>query len=233
KQKDLSDLDLQAIPGSDNQRMVVAKNKLLVSKFEDPIPVKESDDVKEVVKENVPSANAYTYWDWNTDLGVIMFFQKKNDQPVYYNDKGLLLLYLNRDNEITGYTQTMLGEENENFDTEEKPLIQPIQAIDTLYNQYKLYTGEEITELKLGYYTSQPIASDEQTLAPTWRITVQGEEERNYFIHAVEGSVFPNDDMAFLEDSLQSVKNSLATVKKDKEFKKISKQIDRRLEAMM
>src|SRR5699024_5752535 len=58
KQKDLSNLDLQEIPGSDNQRMVVAKNKLLVSKFEDPIPVKKSDDVKEVVKENVPSANA-------------------------------------------------------------------------------------------------------------------------------------------------------------------------------
>lgn len=235
EQKDLSKIDQDDIPGSDNQEMSIVDDKMLVSKFEDPVPVnKDSDNVQKKVKDNVRSADDYTYWDWNTDLDVIIFFQKKKDQPVYYNDKGLLLLYLNDDNEMVGYTQTMLGEENEEFDrsksTDKKTLIQPIRAIDTLYNQRDLLPDEEVTDAKIGYYTSEPIASDEQTFAPTWRIEVNG--ERDYFIHAVEGSVFPNDDVTFLKDSMQTIKSSISNVEKDKDVKKISRQIDKRLEAI-
>lgn len=233
EQKDLSDLDsYDEISSSDNQKMTTVNDKLLVSTFEKPISVEDSDDVKETVEKNVLSGDEYSYWDWNEDLNTIIFFQEKNDQPVYYNDKGLLLLYLNNDDEIVGYTQTMLGEENEDFDTKKRPLIKPIRAIDTLYNQYELRSGDEIAEPTIGYYTSQPIDSDEQTLAPTWRIMVKGEHDRNYFVHAVEGSVFPHDDVTFLKDSLQTINSSLSTVKGDKSFKKISRYIDKRLETI-
>lgn len=233
ERKDLSEDDLDDIPDSDNQDSIIVDDNLLVSKFEDPISVEEKEDVKKEVKDNVMSASEFTYGGWNTDLNVITFFQKKRDHPVYYNDKGLLLLYLNDDKEIIGYTQTMLGEENEDFDTSEKSLIEPIHAIDTLYNKRELYTGEEVTDVSLGYYTSQPIVSDEQTFAPTWGITIKGKNgERNYFIHADEGTVFPHNNVTFLKDAMQTINNSLDEAEKDKDFKKISRQIDKRLKAI-
>lgn len=229
KQKSFSESDLSGIASTDNQKITVVKDKLLVSKFDKPIPIKDSDEAKDVIKNNVFSPDSYVYWDWDKDLNVIIYFQKKDNLPVYYNDKGLLLVFLNDKNEIVCYTQTMLGKENKDFDNSKKPLIKPIRAIDTLYNHNELHTGEKITSAKVGYYTTQPIASDEQTFAPTWKITVNG--KRNYFIHAIEGFAFPNDDdSTFLKDSITSIKSSLTAVKGDRDFKGIIKQLDQKLE---
>ncbi|GGB42851.1 hypothetical protein F3157_08720 [Virgibacillus dakarensis] len=230
KQKNFTDTDLSKLAASDNQKIALVEDKTIVSKFDKPIPVKDSDEVKEIVKNNVLSPDSYDYWGWNKDLNVIMFFQEKNNQPIYYNQKGLLLVFLNDKNEITFYTQTMLGEENKDFDNSKKPLIKPIRAIDALYNQYELHTGEEITDAKIGYYSAQPMASDELIFAPTWKITVNG--ERNYFIHAIEGFAFSNDDSTFLEDTMTSIKNSLAKIKDDKDFQEIIDQLDLKLETI-
>ncbi|MEN1966560.1 two-component system regulatory protein YycI [Lentibacillus sp. N15] len=229
QQKKFSETDLRKINSTDNQKITVVKDTLLVSKFDKPIKIKDSDDAKEVIMSNVMESDDYDYWDWNKDLNVIIFFQKKHDQPIYYNEKGLLLAFLNDNDEMVGYTQTMLGKENKDFDNSKKLLIKPIRAIDTLYNRNELYSGEKITSAKIGYYTTQPIAtSEDQTFAPTWKITVNG--ERNYFIHAIEGFVFPMDDVTFLKDSMTSIKGSLATIQKDKDFKNIIKQLDMKLE---
>ncbi|MGY0694636.1 two-component system regulatory protein YycI [Virgibacillus sp. FSP13] len=218
KQKMFTEKEMGELAKFDNQTTALATGNLIVSQFKEPIPIADSDEAKEVIKRNMLYPDDYKYWDWNKELNVLIFFQEKNDQPIYFNQSGLLLVYLNDENEITFYTQTMLGEEVEDFDTSKKQLIKPIRAIDTLYNQNELHTGEEVTDAKIGFYTALPMTSGEQTFVPTWKITVNG--ERNYFINAIENFAFSSDDLTFLEESITAIKSEIVKMKGNEDLKK-------------
>lgn len=230
KQKSFTDKEMGELAKFDNQTPSLIDDKMIVSDFKKPVPIADTDEAKEVVKNSTLFPDDYHYWNWNKELNVLIFFQTKNDQPIYYNQRGALLVFLNDKDEATFYTQTMLGEEIEDFDNSKKPLIKPVRAIDTLYNRYELHPGEEVTEAKIGYYTALPMESDEQTFAPTWRITING--ERNYFIHAIEGFVFSNDDISFLKESMTTIKENLSTKQDQKDSQPIIDQLNKKLKAI-
>ncbi|WP_106495721.1 two-component system regulatory protein YycI [Lentibacillus sp. Marseille-P4043] len=217
KQKAFTGKEMGELAKFDNQNAALVTDNLIVSHFKEPVPITDSDEAKEIINSNILFPDDYEYWDWNKELNVLIFFQEKNDQPIYFNQSGLLLVFLNDENEITFYTQTMLGEEVEDFDTSKKQLIKPIRAIDTLYNQNELHTGEEVTDAKIGFYTALPMTSGEQTFVPTWKISVNG--ERNYFINAIENFAFSSDDLTFLNESITAIKSEIAKMKDKKEFK--------------
>src|SRR5699024_7714089 len=100
----------------------------IASQLDEPIPMDKDaseDDIKKTFDQIAFYPEEYKYWNWNEELNVMVFFQKKIERPVYYNQNGVVLLFLNEDNEVTFYLQTMLGE-TESL-AEKRTLIEPMR----------------------------------------------------------------------------------------------------------
>src|SRR5690625_5503647 len=97
---------------------------------------------------------------------MIVYFQEKIDRPIYYNKSGLVLFYLNEQNEITHYTQTVLGEDEENEDS--RDLITSMRVIETLYDSDKLESNDEIIYVEMCFITSVALYSGVRVIARTW-----------------------------------------------------------------
>src|SRR5690625_7926573 len=85
------------------------QNRLIVSKIDEPIKVSErsnQENLNNLLDELVLFPDSYSLWEWNEQANMIVYFQEKIDRPIYYNQSGLVLFYLNEQNEITHYTQT-------------------------------------------------------------------------------------------------------------------------------
>lgn len=185
------------------QEPSIFNNYLIVSKLDKPIKIKEDiskDGVEEKLAEVVHESDHYSYWNWNKDLNIIIFFQNKEDRPVYYNQNGLVLLYLNDKNEVEYYSQTMLGE-TDTLD-EKQNLITPMHAIETLYNSNELYPEDHIEDVKIGFHTRVPSESGVQVFAPIWKVNV--DDEQNYFVNAIEGFTFSTEEREFLLEAIDT-----------------------------
>lgn len=185
-----------------NQTYDIIDDKLIISLLgkKKRIPEKASrETIIEHVREVVPFPGEYIFWKWDRNLNIIMLFQRKGDRPIYYNQNGLILLFLNDENEIVYYSQSMLGEEETR--QEERTLITPIKAIETLYNSGELFYGDEINNtIEVGFHTRIPSTNGPQVFVPTWKVTVN--DQKKYFINAIEGFVFSSNDYEFLEETL-------------------------------
>ena len=215
KQRTLTDDDKKEIDDLKNQTTMILDDKQILSTFDKPIGI--SDDAKEdtvatTVKQNVWKGDEYSLWDWNKDINMLVFFQKKKDQPVFFNQSGVLLVFLNDKNEIVSYTQTILGEADDE-DSEKKDLIKSIKAVETLYKANELKSGDEITKADIGFYTRLPFENGVQVFVPTWKITVN--DERHYFVNALEGYAIPSNEAEFLTNTLNSILEKLEELDDD------------------
>lgn len=200
-QRNFSDEELKQLAKMPNQKPAVVNSNFIVSLFNDPIEIPEkasAEDISKVVGSHTMFPEEYEYWGWNEEMNVLIFFQLKDKRPIYFNQNGLLLVYLNDKDEMVFYTQTMLGDAEPQGDL--KTLNRPIQAIETLYNNHQLFYEDKISNVKIGYY-ARVLAEGVQVFAPTWRVSVN--EDRNYFVNAIEGLVFPSDDIQFLLDTIE------------------------------
>lgn len=198
-QKAFTEEDLRKIKNGANQESVIVNQTFVVSKLNEPIKVSDNaseQEIEKLVETIIIDPNQYNFWDWNKDLNVLIFFQEKSDRPIYFNQSGLVLLFLNDQNEITFYTQTMLGDEESRQD--KKSLIQPIIAIEKLYDANELRYGEEISKVEIGFHSRVPLADGIQVFVPAWKVTVNN--ERNYFVNAIEGFIFSSNENKFLEE---------------------------------
>ncbi|API92189.1 MULTISPECIES: two-component system regulatory protein YycI [Virgibacillus] len=217
--KKFTEADYQKIAALKQQETEVINETLLVSVFKEAIPLPKASDaanISQLVMSYTAFPDDYKYYGWDKDSNVLLFFQKKKDRPIYYNRYGLMLVFLNDDNEMIFYTQTMLGKEQKQG--EPSTLYEPISAIGTLFNQNELYPEDNVTSVEYGYYTR--IASDtgsSQVFAPTYKITVN--KERNYFVNAVEGYVSTGDDTKFISDTIKSYKSLVQQLNNDVEWK--------------
>src|SRR5699024_3508968 len=82
-------------------------------------------------------------------------------------------------------------------------LIQPIKAIETLYGHNELVSGDKVSAVDIGFHTRVPLANGVQVFVPTWKLTVN--EEKNYFVNAIEGFIFSSDEIGFLQESIESI----------------------------
>lgn len=215
--REFSEDDLEKLE-KDQSPVVVDDDRRVISTFKDPIsiPVDESgEDIKRAISNDITDADQYTYWGRNEELNVLIFFQKKEDKPIYYNENGIIFVFLNDDDEATFYTQTML-EETETS-SEEYSLIEPIKAIESLYNSNELQTGDEISSIDMGFHTRIPLESGVQVFSPTWRVTVN--DDNNYFVNAIEGIVYSRKELSFLDESIDDISEKVDTIK-DKDVKK-------------
>jgi len=203
KQRIFREDELSTFKHNEIQDTYLLTNYLLASKLDEPIKIEENikrDELKEIFTNVVYFPEEYSFWNWNKELNVLVFFQNKMDRPVYYNQNGLVLLFLNDKNEITFYTQTMLGETEPI--AEKKKLMKPIQAIETLYNANELRSGDDISRVNIGFHTRVPFESGVQVFAPIWKVNVN--EEKDYFVNAIEGFIFSTEEQDFLENVIET-----------------------------
>ncbi|MFD2045664.1 two-component system regulatory protein YycI [Ornithinibacillus salinisoli] len=199
-QKHFTDEELDRITSLENQKVTNVNKNMIVSIFEEPItlPEKSSEEaIEQLVKSNILFPEEFSFEYWDTDTNILVFFQRKNERAIYFNQNALLLVYLNDDNEFVAYTQSMLGEPESNND--KKSLISPILAIDTLYEENQLFSGQAVTDMDIGYYTMFPLDNGTQVFVPTWKLTV--DEERDLFVNATERLVYPNNE-GFIEEAI-------------------------------
>lgn len=217
-QKQFTDEELVPLSNFENQTSAIINDNFILSKFEEPITVPEeatNQDLDQLVKNYIVFPEAYQFWGWNKDMNVLIFFQLKDDRLFYFNQNGLLLVFLNEENEMMYYTQTMLG--NVQVQQEKKSIQQPIQAVGTLYDRNDLYYEDEITNIKMGYY-ARIVTEGVQVFTPTWRVEVN--DERNYFINAIEGLVFASDDIQFINKTIEeSYINKIRDLEEDNELR--------------
>ncbi|TFJ91982.1 two-component system regulatory protein YycI [Lentibacillus salicampi] len=196
-QKSFTDDELAFFEDADNQQTVVMDDTFILSRFQEPVAIPDEADsslINEIVKSNIPMADQYTFGSWNEEMNVLVFFQQKNDFPIYYNQSGIVLVYLNDDNEMLFYTQTMLGEAGSS--DEEQTLNEPIKAIQAIFEGNRLESGDEITDVNMGLHTRIPLDNGERVFSPTWAITVNHEEK--FHVNAIENLVVSSDERTFL-----------------------------------
>ncbi|UOQ44799.1 two-component system regulatory protein YycI [Halobacillus salinarum] len=197
--EEIHDLD------QDQQEYKIIDDRLLVSVFKDPIKIDE-DNVTEQVSKYVPFASQYSYWTWNKEKHVIIFFQKANNHTIYYNKGGALIIKVD-DGKMTKYSASLLNISDEEFG-EQADLIAPIAAVQQLRDS--LSKGDEITEMNLGYYSNINlnllVENGAQVFNPTWKITVNGEDE--YFVDALKGTLLSMDEGKFIDKSIATLENN-------------------------
>jgi regulatory protein YycI of two-component signal transduction system YycFG len=202
KQKNFREQELVGVKDRVKQKRYILNENLIAAKLDEPIKVKRDDSqetITNLFKKIVYFPEEYTFWSWNKELNAIIFFQNKMDRPVYYNQNGLVLLFLNEDNKITYYTQTMLGEAEAL--SEKQKLIKPMRAVEKLYDTNELYPGDKITNVHIGFHTRMPFESGVQVFAPIWKVNVNG--EKDYFVNAIEGFIFSTEEQEFLLEAMK------------------------------
>ncbi len=181
------------------QNITVWNETTIESNFQEPIELKEKFDLAEFqsfMKSNVLYTEEYELWELDEDKNVITFYQVFDGKMLYKNPNGELTFFLNDENELTGYKQTLL----ENFEefSEEDNILQPLKAIETLYDNGELEFGSKISKVELGYYTLVHLTSS-QVLTPVWRFLV--DDEKSLFVNAIDGQIvqLENQDKKIVE----------------------------------
>lgn len=173
-----------------DQSVSVENDSKLVVTLQEPIAIKNINNptsYAEFIQAYVFDGTSYTLWDIDENNRTATFFQRVNDRTIYYNINGMVKVYLNSDNEIYMYEQTLL----EDFEVyEEENLLTPIQIIQILYSRGLLKPDSQITQVKLGYSTLVQLTQT-QVFVPTWeiKVTTADDEEEEYFANAIEGQV--------------------------------------------
>jgi len=216
-QRVLSVDELAELKGFEGQTSEVINESFIATKIDSPVSVPkdvQKQEIENIVQTNVLYGEEYLLWNWNEELNVLVFFQKKDERTIYYNENGLLLVYLNEDNEMTHYTQTVLGKAEVQGDP--VALNQPIQVIGTLFKGNYLNRDDVVNDVKLGYY-SRIAAEGIQVFAPTWRVTVN--EERDHYVNAIEGIVYESDELEFLQNVIDKNATRILTLDEGNELR--------------
>ncbi|OEH93080.1 two-component system regulatory protein YycI [Bacillus solimangrovi] len=175
----------------DDQTITIIQDGPIVSILDNPFPLSEDhfkNNLHEFLKDHVYEGDQYTYWSWSGETNKLLLFQTYEDQPIYYNESGLLSIQLDGNNQVIGYEQTYLENIQEVSDEGNYTnIFHGMRAIESLYRKNHLTFGNEITDMKLGYFKVVPISGDVQFFAPTWHIQI--DNETNYFVNAVEGQI--------------------------------------------
>ncbi|MDQ0271934.1 two-component system regulatory protein YycI [Cytobacillus purgationiresistens] len=178
-------------PKLDGQDIILGKEMTSFLDSDKPLKISnkfESAELDDFIKNHILFGDEYRFWEKRGNT--ITYYQKFGDKLIYQNKNGKLTFLLNEDNKIVSYTQTYLEDIEEYAD--DRKLIQPIKAIEILYENHYLLPQSEITDYELGYHTyvdtSTSQTSISQVLTPAWRFEINGGEE-NLFVHGLEGQI--------------------------------------------
>lgn len=169
------------------QRVNISNGTTIEGYFEKPYKLNKTDETSELslfLRKHIYLGEQYRFWEKDEDNHMIIFFQEYNGKMLYKNINGQLILYLNKNDEIVSYKQTILTDFKE-F-PEKETILQPLKVIEILYENGKLKFGDKITSIEEGYFTLVHLSSS-QVMTPVWLTVVNGKE--NLFVNAIEGEI--------------------------------------------
>lgn len=232
RQKSFTEDDERELAGLGKQRPSLVTNTFLVSFMDDKIKIPEdasTSEIEEVLADKLLYAEEYRFWEWNEELNILMFFQKINERTIFYNQSGMILLFLNDKNEVEFLTQTMLGEAE--YRQDKNPLIEPLKAIEELYNANELTSGDEITQVEIGLHSRVPLSDGVQVFVPAWKVSVN--DDKSFFVNAIEGHIFPSNELEFLEQVItQDADRVRSTMSESKLKEEVLAMFEKKLELL-
>ncbi|MBX9971697.1 two-component system regulatory protein YycI [Cytobacillus firmus] len=184
------EFDIEELEGDtrlEGQEITITEGSTLNAVLDESIKISDKFSPSELsafIKNRVLSGEQYRFWEKPENSNRITYYQEFEGKMLYMNLNGELTFYLNDDNEIVSYKQTLL-QKIESKEESEK-VIQPIKAVETLYKNGSLEAKSKITNVELGYFTFVHLSSS-QLLTPAWRFVINGEE--NLFVDAFQGSI--------------------------------------------
>jgi regulatory protein YycI of two-component signal transduction system YycFG len=195
------DFTLDEVSKIKNQTLVLTNSSISGDSFrtlnmqlKEPFPLPDvnvESKVNQFLMENVISGELYHYWYTDEESKSIICIQQYKNQNIFQTKDdhiGMVIFFVNDDNEIFAYEQSLLNNIKE---VEEKEAAVPaLKAIEALYNKNYLKANSEIKLIEYGYYTHIPL-SNQQILAPTWHIIVETDDKKreDYYVNALEGDV--------------------------------------------
>ena len=204
-EKEFTDEEVGQLNNISGLDATLVDDNFILAQFEEPLSLPANltkNSVSDLVAPYLLYPEQYTYWAWDEEANVFMYFQQKDNKPIYYNQNALLLFYVNDKNEITHYTQTMLGDVEKQGNTEE--IISPIKAIGSLYDRGSLTQDENVSDVDLGFLSR----IESQVFAPTWMIIIN--EEETYFVNAIEGLLYSEEESVFVQ---KAIANNLGIIR--------------------
>ncbi len=176
----------------ENQKIDVLNGTYLQSTLDIPISirnVKGEYSFTEFLSKNVLNGSEYTLWEEvKEEEQQALFFQKANDNPIYFSPDAMLVIHWDEEGKVTKYEQRMFGE-FVSFNRK-KDLLSPLEAIGSLSSRGHLKQDSNIKSMKLGYSTLVQL-TETQVFAPTWHVRVELKDGgiEDYFINAIEGKI--------------------------------------------
>lgn len=188
---DISSFTKSELEKYKHQQFTITEETILNSILEEPIKVKNvrgEYQFTDFLTNYVPSGKEYLLWEVVEENQFALFFQRVEDHPIYFNNNAMLIVYWDKEGNITHYEQQRFGE-FESFN-KKKDILSPRDVINTLYSRDYLKKDSTVTNISLGYSTLITLTKT-QVFAPTWQVRVKlkdGEFE-NHFVNAVEGKI--------------------------------------------
>lgn len=171
----------------------------LQAQFEEPFQLSDKFEPAELasfLKDNILYGDQYQFGEKDDKKNTITYYQQYENYPLYKNINGMIIFTVNSDKQIVSYQQTYL-EGIEKLAVKEE-ILQPLKAIETLYQKGELKPKSKITKVELGYSTKIQLAAS-QVLAPTWHFVVNDKDR--LFVNAFEGQIiqFSSDEKTNVE----------------------------------
>lgn len=172
-----------------DEELIKPVTKLRMS-FINPISLPDSNidhKLNQILTTQIIEGAQYRFWRYDEKAKQVIYLQEYDGRVIFQDENdgiGMIVFYLNDEQEVISYRQTLLEEIKELENKEE--VYTAIQALKVLYDKNDLKSKSTVTDVEYGYYTQIPL-SEQQILAPTWHIIVN--EKEHYYVNALEGQV--------------------------------------------
>ncbi|MCJ1655186.1 two-component system regulatory protein YycI [Staphylococcus sp. NRL 21/187] len=195
--KDVSDTKMQMITATSKNFDNYAEDKssleaddsgyTLTGEINNTVNVSDSNlsDLKNYIMDNIYNGKAYQLG--SVSANTVTYEQTYDGYPLMNNNKARLRFNVS-DGEATSYKQTVMSkiEPAKSDSNPKKQVITPRKAIETLYFNRYLKSGDEVLDAKLGYY-SVVRETNVQLLQANWEIKVKHKgknEAKTYYVEA-------------------------------------------------
>lgn len=201
KRKEITEKELVEIASLPDQESIIIDEHLVLAKLTKPVPIDTEGDLDEL-DTYIWNSDQYVYYDTVEEANILIFFQQL-DQPIFFNQSGVLLIHVNDKGEMTHYIQSILEKTDEQ--PEKETLRKPLELIALLYESGQINPGDEITnQVIFGYHNLLPLPSGVQVLAPTWKIEIN--EKKVFLVNAIESHHSQRDATTFIEEVNEQLK---------------------------
>lgn len=144
--------------------------------------------LKSYLFNNIDRGREYTLSGIDRMNKKLYFDQVYGKYPILNNDKAQIKFSYNNKNEVTAFEQTYLKDIQEGLgkNNEKKNVIPAKEALEVLYYETKLERGDEVTSVRVGYYSIVREVRG-QVLKPTWQVAVRKSDGKleTYYVDAV------------------------------------------------